>query len=172
MVPFNGYNYLPKTIKNVHETYKEKISTLPKDAQWKLASRDLFHYQGFWFFPMSLGGVLTSRINLVKSYLTEWHVKRSAEFMGYPFSLEEESSGTIQKIAELCSFQVLSNLEINKNGMYQSRVGVFKIIFYFRKGEIGDWKKHLTPEMAAHLDKITEQKLNGWMVRCSMTLVN
>jgi hypothetical protein len=30
---------------------------------------------------------------------------------------------------------------------------------FFRKGIVGDWKNHLTPEMATRLDQITEQKL-------------
>ena len=34
-----------------------------------------------------------------------------AKFMGYPFSLEEEHKGMVQKIIELCSFENLSKLE-------------------------------------------------------------
>ncbi|KAL3576962.1 hypothetical protein D5086_022245 [Populus alba] len=32
---------------------------------------------------------------------------------------------------------------------------------FFRKGEIGDWANHLTPEMGARLDDIMEKKLKG-----------
>ena len=32
---------------------------------------------------------------------------------------------------------------------------------FFRKGETGDWKNHLTNEMIKHLDKITLEKFSG-----------
>ncbi|ONI08946.1 hypothetical protein PRUPE_5G209000 [Prunus persica] len=78
---------------------------------------------------------------------TMQHVKRLAEFMGHPFSLEEERQGVVQEIINLCSFQNLSNLEVNKSGAYR---------------EVGDSKNHLTVEMLEHLDKITEEKLGSF----------
>ena len=36
--------------------------------------------------------------------------------MGYPFSLEEEDKGMVQKIIDLCSFENLSKLEVNRSG--------------------------------------------------------
>nr|GMD35771.1 flavonol sulfotransferase-like [Ipomoea batatas] len=47
---------------------------------------------------------------------TVFHVKRLAEFVGWPFSEEEENDGVVHKITDLCSFEKLSNLEVNKNG--------------------------------------------------------
>ncbi|GKV25222.1 hypothetical protein SLEP1_g34692 [Rubroshorea leprosula] len=88
-----------------------------------------------------------------------FHVKRLAEFMGYPFTLEEESRGMVQKVVELCSFEKLSNLEVNKTGKY-NMLDKFEIEnrSFFRKGAVGDWKNYLTPEMAARFDQISEQK--------------
>ncbi|XVF49912.1 hypothetical protein PTKIN_Ptkin04bG0054200 [Pterospermum kingtungense] len=89
-------------------------------------------------------------------------VKRLAEFLGQPFSLEEESKGTVEQIIRLCSFKSLSNLEVNNTDIFKYKDGmIFDNNSFFRKGESGDWKNHLTDEMAEHLDKITLGKLSG-----------
>ncbi|XP_031281317.1 flavonol sulfotransferase-like [Pistacia vera] len=93
-----------------------------------------------------------------------FHLKKLAEFIGYPLSLEEESEGRVQKIIELCSFENLSNLEVNKTGKRTHREvegGKMDNNAYFRKGEIGDWKNLLTSEMGEKLDNITEKKFSG-----------
>ncbi|CAI9775184.1 unnamed protein product [Fraxinus pennsylvanica] len=81
-----------------------------------------------------------------------------AEFLGCPFSNEEEESGMAEQILKLCSFDTLSNLEINRTGKLSS--GEENKAF-FRRGEVGDWKNHLPAEMAQKLDQITEQKFSG-----------
>lgn len=48
------------------------------------------------------------------------HVKRLAEFMGQPLSLEEERDGAVHALVELCSFEGLSNLEVKKTGKPQA----------------------------------------------------
>lgn len=81
-----------------------------------------------------------------------------AEFLGCPFSKEEEESGMVEQILKLCSFDTLSNLEINRTGKLSS--GEENKAF-FRRGEVGDWKNHLPTEMVEKLDHVTEQKFNG-----------
>ena len=86
-----------------------------------------------------------------------------AKFMGYPFSLEEEDKGMVQKIIDLCSFENLSKLEVNRSGqlhpyLIQKKKNAFKKKKK-KKGEIEDWKNYLTPMMAAHLDEMTKKKL-------------
>nr|GMD35775.1 flavonol sulfotransferase-like [Ipomoea batatas] len=95
-----------------------------------------------------------------------FHVKRLAEFVGWPFSEEEENEGLVQKITDLCSFDKLSNLEVNKNGSLLvgklptgRTVSVINKAF-FRKGEIGDSKNHLSEEMIEILDQIRDDKFN------------
>ncbi|XP_050150631.1 flavonol sulfotransferase-like [Malus sylvestris] len=98
---------------------------------------------------------------------TMHHVKKLAEFMGHPFSSEEEREGVLQEVIELCSFENLSNLEVNKSGTFQvhvaSQTGQNQLLVdnsaFFRRGEVGDSKNHLTPEMLERLDKITQEKL-------------
>ncbi|KDP44527.1 hypothetical protein JCGZ_16360 [Jatropha curcas] len=93
---------------------------------------------------------------------TLFYVKRIAEFMGYPFTAEEERQGIVQNIVNLCSFESLSNLEVNKS----DKIGTafpskFENNAFFRKGKVGDWKNYLTPEMVKRLDQITKDKFNG-----------
>nr|WGG89253.1 SOT2 [Ilex asprella] len=88
------------------------------------------------------------------------HAKRMAEFISCPFSSEEENEGVIHKVIELCSFENLSNLEVNKNGSYKA-ISDSKVQgkIFFRQGKTGDWKNTLTTEMAEQIDGIIEQKL-------------
>ncbi|XP_050222940.1 cytosolic sulfotransferase 15-like [Mercurialis annua] len=83
-------------------------------------------------------------------------VKKLAEFLGKPFSVEEESA--VEEIVKLCSLKNMKNLEVNISERFNSRV---KYSDFFRKGEVGDWRNHLTLEMAEKLDRITNEKLRG-----------
>ena len=56
--------------------------------------------------------------------------------MGYPFSLEEEDKGVVQKIIELCSFENLSSLVVNKSGIVKLEIGITEVranTFEFKK---------------------------------------
>ncbi|KAF2620867.1 hypothetical protein F2Q68_00040753 [Brassica cretica] len=85
-------------------------------------------------------------------------VKRLAEFLGCPFTKEEEEGGSVDKILELCSLRSLSSMEINKTGKAPNNVNYSS---FFRKGEVGDSKNHLTPEMENKIDMIVEEKYKG-----------
>ncbi|RVX13951.1 Cytosolic sulfotransferase 13 [Vitis vinifera] len=88
--------------------------------------------------------------------------QKIAEFMGYPFSVEEEKQGVAHDILELCSFENLRNLKVNKTGkIITSNNNQVENHRFFRKGEVGDWKRHLTAEMEDGLNKLIEQKLAG-----------
>ncbi|VAH49716.1 unnamed protein product [Triticum turgidum subsp. durum] len=64
------------------------------------------------------------------------HVRRLAEFVGRPFSAEEEEDGAVDAVVKLCSF--------------------------FRRGLVGDWENYLSPETARKIDAITEAKFRGF----------
>ncbi|KAM4114749.1 hypothetical protein ACJW30_04G092900 [Castanea mollissima] len=90
------------------------------------------------------------------------YVKKMNEFMGYPFSLEEEVNGVVQNIINLRSFENLSSLEVNQSGPMQFLSGIVgENNAFFRKGKVGDWKNHLTPKMVTRLDQINKQKLSS-----------
>ncbi|KAB1205379.1 Cytosolic sulfotransferase 6 [Morella rubra] len=86
------------------------------------------------------------------------NLRRLAEFLGCPFSPEEEAKGIVNDISTLCSFDNLSNQEVNKRGkgLYGEANEV-----YFRRGEVGDWVNYLTVEMTEKLDRITEEKFHS-----------
>ena len=85
-------------------------------------------------------------------------MRKLAEFMGCGFSKEEEEGGVVDEIVKLCSLKELKNMEVNKSGGNQAGV---RNEAYFRKGSSGDWRNHLTPELARRLDKIVEEALQG-----------
>ena len=91
---------------------------------------------------------------------SSFHLKRLAEFMGYPFSTEEEKQGLVNEILEMCSFENLRNLEVNKTGRVITSTSQLENHRFFRKGEVGDWKRHLTDEMEG-IDKLINKKLAG-----------
>lgn len=85
-------------------------------------------------------------------------LRRLAEFLGYPFSPQEESNGVVEDIANLCSLQTMRDLEVNKSG---KSILYFDNKSLFRKGEVGDWVNLLSKEMVERLSTIMEDKLAG-----------
>ncbi|RDX92296.1 Cytosolic sulfotransferase 15, partial [Mucuna pruriens] len=71
-----------------------------------------------------------------------FHVKKVAEFLGCPFSEEEENNGIIESIIKLCSFEKMKDLEVNKSGKINFKIKTFNNKLFFRKAEIGDWRYH------------------------------
>lgn len=89
---------------------------------------------------------------------TSFQLKRLANFLGCPFSLEEERDGVVEKVVKLCSFENLKDLEVNKKG---KSIKNFENKKLFRKGEVGDWVNHLSPEMVDKMSRVMEQKLGS-----------
>ncbi|KAK9912581.1 hypothetical protein M0R45_036439 [Rubus argutus] len=87
-----------------------------------------------------------------------FHLKRLAEFLEHPFTLEEERNGVIEDIEKLCSFETMKELEVNKSGKF---VKNFENKSLFRKAEVGDWVNYLTPMMVERLSKVIEERLGG-----------
>uniref|UniRef100_A0A0A8YD67 Sulfotransferase n=1 Tax=Arundo donax TaxID=35708 RepID=A0A0A8YD67_ARUDO len=90
------------------------------------------------------------------------HVKMLAKFLRVPFTDEEESVGAVEQLVKLCSFENLKSLPVNSSGM-SDRIGGLPMenSSFFRSAKVGDWRNHLTEEMAKKLDCIIEEKLKG-----------
>ena len=106
--------------------------------------------------------------DLKEDVITHMKRNRIAEFLGVPFSEEEEKQGMIEEISRFCSFQSLKNMEVNKFG---KRPGI--LAFQNRKGEVGDWANHVSPSMALRITTILEEKLKRlWFILpTSLTLI-
>ncbi|XP_031284195.1 cytosolic sulfotransferase 15-like [Pistacia vera] len=87
-----------------------------------------------------------------------FYVKKLADFLGCPFSKEEESRNVIEEISKFCSFDNMKKLEVNKNGRLNDGI---KTKVFFRKGLVGDHTNYLNSSMSERLDKILEEKLGG-----------
>ncbi|MBA0581446.1 hypothetical protein Gorai_023624, partial [Gossypium raimondii] len=60
------------------------------------------------------------------------YIKKLADVIDYPFSYEEIEKRSVDKIANMCSFENLSNLEVDKSSKHRegtSRVMENKIYF-------------------------------------------
>ncbi|KAL0320305.1 UNVERIFIED_CONTAM: Cytosolic sulfotransferase 15 [Sesamum radiatum] len=113
---------------------------------------------GYWNAHLqNPGKVLFLKYEDLKEDITS-QVKKIAEFLGVPFSVEEEEKGLIDQISGLCSFETLSNLAVNKTGDIN---GIAKNSSFFRKGQLGDWTNYLTPAMAERMKKLIDSKFEG-----------
>ncbi|EMS59230.1 Sulfotransferase 17 [Triticum urartu] len=86
---------------------------------------------------------------------------RLAKFVGCPFSVEEEEVCAVDAIVKLCSFEHMTGLEATKGGKTELTFGVVENSSFFRRGQVGDWENHLSPETARKIDAISEAKFRG-----------
>ncbi|KAJ0575297.1 putative flavonol 3-sulfotransferase [Helianthus annuus] len=142
---------------------------LSLDEAFELFCQGVSEYGPFWEHVLSYWRVsleLPDKILFLKyeemKKQPEVVVKKLAAFMEKPFTAEEERKGVVGDIVKLCSFENLSNLEVNKTGVekFANMVEVENRDF-FRKGEVGDWKNYLSEEMKERIDRITDEKLRG-----------
>ncbi|OMO72992.1 hypothetical protein COLO4_27333 [Corchorus olitorius] len=146
----------------------KELPPISFEEAFDLFSRGVSHYGPIW--DHALGYWKASRespetVMFVKyedvKKETSVYVRKLADFLGVPFSANEEEEGIVEKIVRLCSFENLSNLEVNKTVKTTKVRPSVSNSDFFRKGQVGDWVNHLTPEMAQRLDQITKDKFQG-----------
>ncbi|XP_028753072.1 cytosolic sulfotransferase 15-like [Neltuma alba] len=116
------------------------------------------HILGYWKANQETPNkVLFLRYEDLKGDIS-FHLKRVAEFIDCPFNSEEESNGVVENIIELCSFEKMKELEVNKTGKFVQK---FKNKDFFRKGAVGDWVNYFSPWMIEKLSKVMEEKFSG-----------
>ncbi|XWS42727.1 hypothetical protein CRYUN_Cryun16bG0038800 [Craigia yunnanensis] len=114
------------------------------------------HVSGFWKASQeNPNKILFLKYEDLKENINVY-TKELAEFLGFPFSREEEEQGVIEEIGKFCSFENLKELEVNKSGKLDFGPSNN---FYFRKAEIGNWINYLTPSMVDRLKKLVEENL-------------
>ncbi|XP_051127599.1 cytosolic sulfotransferase 15-like [Andrographis paniculata] len=86
------------------------------------------------------------------------HVRKIAEFLGCPFTAEEEKQGMVDEISRLCSFESMKNMEANKEGYVYKQ---FKKTSFFREGKVHNWSNYLSPTIAKGMEKVIEAKFKG-----------
>ncbi|KAF3339831.1 Cytosolic sulfotransferase 15 [Carex littledalei] len=139
----------------------------PFDESFDLFCEGVFPFGPFWdhmleYWKESIKSpqkVLFLKYEDLKEDLVG-NIERLGEFLGCPFSVDEVKRGVIEEIVKLCNIETMKNVKINKEGEHGKFVS-FKNSAFFRKGGIGDWKEHITPDMAKRIDMIIEQKLHG-----------
>ncbi|KAD6119744.1 hypothetical protein E3N88_11015 [Mikania micrantha] len=169
--------YIYRNIKDVIVSYYHFVTKLSNtrvvDAPFEEAFNEFYrgiswcgpywdHILGYWQASHDDGHkILFLKYEDMKKDIAS-NVKRLAEFIGYPFSNEEENAGVIDNIIKLCSFENLRNLEVNKSG-YHRPDDPYRVEnqLYFRKAKDGDWKEYFTDEMIEKIDKLMDEKLSG-----------
>uniref|UniRef100_A0A7N0SXL1 Sulfotransferase n=1 Tax=Kalanchoe fedtschenkoi TaxID=63787 RepID=A0A7N0SXL1_KALFE len=87
------------------------------------------------------------------------YVKKIAEFLGCPFSDVEEDAQVVNGVVKMCSFNHLSQLEVNKSGINKNGIPYRNL---FRRGQVGDSKNFLSPEMMDRMDCIAQEKFSPY----------
>ncbi|XP_063941574.1 flavonol sulfotransferase-like, partial [Daucus carota subsp. sativus] len=136
---------------------------LRRSPKWpsKSAGPDWEHVLGYWRASLDRPGqILFLKYEDLKLN-TSFYVKKLADFIGSPFSIEEERDGVVERIIDLCSFKHMSGLEVNKSGKHSNGLDLVTLrnSTYFRKAEVGDWKNHLPAKVKEQMDQIMELKL-------------
>ncbi|KEH33293.1 putative P-loop containing nucleoside triphosphate hydrolase [Medicago truncatula] len=141
----------------------QSSGTLPLEESFHNFTRGVTLFGPFWEHVLGYWKESLERSNKVMFLRFEemkmkpdFHLKKLAEFLECPFTKDEESKGVVDDILNLCSFEKLSNLEVNKTGKVS--FGVENKAF-FRRGQVGDGEKLLTTEMIEQLNTVIEEKL-------------
>ncbi|KAL5804686.1 hypothetical protein ACOSQ3_031486 [Xanthoceras sorbifolium] len=144
---------------------QEKTEFFPIEKAFEMACQGVLFYGPFWEHTLGYWKASLEESNKILFLKYEdlkedinFHVKKLAEFLGFPFSVEEERQGVIEEISKFCSFDNLKNMEVNKSGKLP--VGHQNSI-YFRTGKVGDSINYLTSSMSERLEKLVEDKLSG-----------
>ncbi|KAM0935071.1 putative aromatic desulfoglucosinolate sulfotransferase [Dioscorea sansibarensis] len=124
--------FLCRNPKDTFISYWNFLNKLIEDVHHKLSLGDAFdaflkgvhvagplwdHVLGFWNASLvNPDKVLSMKYEELKSD-TAASLRKLAEFMDCPFTEEEDGDGVLEKIMNMCSFESLRNLVVNKTGI-------------------------------------------------------
>lgn len=116
------------------------------------------HMLGYWKMSLSRPeNVLFLKYEDMQDNINYYTIKL-AKFLGFPFDAEEKRRGVVEGITQVCSFDNLKELEVNKKG---KSIAEFENKTLFRKGKVGDWVNHLSPAMVQKMYWVMDDKLGG-----------
>ncbi|KAJ4896889.1 Cytosolic sulfotransferase 5 [Raphanus sativus] len=103
--------------------YKIEPTRSVLESRFKELCNGTNYFEPFWEHTLSYWRgsledpkhVLLMRYEEMKAEPRD-QIKRLADFLGCPFTKQEEESGFVDEILELCSLRNLSSLEVNKTG--------------------------------------------------------
>ncbi|XP_062099681.1 cytosolic sulfotransferase 15-like [Humulus lupulus] len=115
--------------------------------------RDVYRYcyQGFWIQDFALKGIISFQTQFVardddSTPITFWDIHFQPK----------------KKIEQLCSFENLKILDVNKTGKQIVGSSELSNSSFFKKSEVGDWVNYLTPQMIEHGKKLIEEKIGQY----------
>ncbi|KAK9677110.1 hypothetical protein RND81_11G122000 [Saponaria officinalis] len=117
------------------------------------------HVSGYWKKSLEIPEkvLFVKYEDLKDGPVTE--LKRMADFLQCPFTTEEEETGLIDDIVNLCSFEKLKQVsEPNKSAKVYSTI---QNDGFYRKGVVGDWVNFMSPSMAERFNTIMAKKFSG-----------
>lgn len=118
------------------------------------------HALGYWRWHVENPGQVLFLTYEELTVDTLGQLKRLAEFIGRPFTAEEQEAGVDRDIVEACAMGSMVKQEVNRSGTTQIMEMQMPNEF-FRRGLVGDWHNYLTPEMAGRIDEVTKSKFQG-----------
>ncbi|CAN1783974.1 Cytosolic sulfotransferase 6 [Linum perenne] len=87
-------------------------------------------------------------------------VRELASFLGKPFGDDDDVE--VEDIIWRSSFDRLKDLDVNKTGkVHPVLAPLLTNDLFFRRGEVGDWRNHLTAEVAKRIDDVTRVKFRS-----------
>ncbi|KAF0913334.1 hypothetical protein E2562_021983 [Oryza meyeriana var. granulata] len=144
--------FMPWDIDEAHRQFCDGVSVF--GPYWE-------HVLGYWNWHVERPSQVLFLTYEELATDTLGQLRRLAEFVGRPFTAEEQEAGVDKKIVEACAMESLSGLEVNRSGTTDMADTTVANNIFFRRGVVGDWRNHLTPEMARRIDEITESKFKG-----------
>ncbi|KAD5961127.1 hypothetical protein E3N88_12611 [Mikania micrantha] len=165
--------YIYRNIKDVivsqYHFFREALKLPMEDAPFEEAFEEFYqgvsgygpywdHVLGYWKASLERPDkILLLKYEDLKSEPKN-NVKKLADFIGYPFSADEEKAGVVDNIIRFCGFENMSNLEVNKTG--KPNGGMLENRLYYRLAKDGDWKNYFTDEMKEKIEKLTDEKFS------------
>ncbi|KFK25092.1 hypothetical protein AALP_AA8G065200 [Arabis alpina] len=149
----------------INNIKSESVSPVTLEEGFDLYCRGVIGFGPFWEHMLGYWRASLKRPEKVLflkyedlKHDIESTLKKLASFLGHPFTKEEEGKGVVKAIKDLCSFENLKKLEVNKSS---KSIKNFENRHLFRKGEVSDWVNYLSTSQVERLSHLVDDKFGG-----------